>query len=139
MTRKDKPHKGAPILAQLAIFAGILWVSSIISALFPADFVVPTPVIGLVLLYLLLTFKIVKVEWVEDFGMFLISIIGFLFVPSGIQIANDLGILKEEGFQVIFVILVATISLLVITAYVARFVIAIHKKIAGGETDDRVN
>ena len=83
--------------------------------------------------------KVIKLEWVEDFGMFLISIIGFLFVPSGIQIANDLGILKAEGLQLIFVILVATVALLVITAYVARFVIAIHQKLRGGDDHDGIN
>lgn len=138
MQSKGKSHKGTPLLVQFAIFTGILWLSSIISSFFPASFVVPTPVIGLVLLYLLLTLKIIKLEWVESLGMFLISIIGFLFVPSGIQIANDLGVLKEEGLQVVFVIMVATVSLLVVTAYVTRFIIAIHKKIAGGVSDDSI-
>ncbi len=139
MTGKDKSHKSAPVLVQLGIYAGILWISSIISSFFPRDFAVPTPVIGLVLLYLLLTFKIIKLEWVEDFGMFLISIVGFLFVPSGIQIADDLSILKTEGVQVIFVILVATIALLVVTAYVTRVIITIHQKITGGNDHDDVN
>ena len=139
MTGKDKSHKSAPVLVQLGIYAGILWISSIISSFFPRDFVVPTPVIGLVLLYLLLTFRIIKLEWVEDFGMFLISIVGFLFVPSGIQIADDLSILKTEGVQVIFVILVATIALLVVTAYVTRVIIAIHQKITGGNDHDDAN
>lgn len=139
MTGKDKSHKSAPVLVQLGVYAGILWISSIISSFFPRDFAVPTPVIGLVLLYLLLTFKIIKLEWVEDFGMFLISIVGFLFVPSGIQIADDLSILKTEGVQVIFVILVATIALLVVTAYVTRVIITIHQKITGGNDHDDVN
>ncbi|QGV04224.1 CidA/LrgA family protein [Lactobacillus acetotolerans] len=139
MTGKNKSHKSAPVLVQLGIYAGILWISSIISSFFSRDFAVPTPVIGLVLLYLLLTFKIIKLEWVEDFGMFLISIVGFLFVPSGIQIADDLSILKTEGLQVIFVILVATIALLVVTAYVTRVIITIHQKITGGNDHDDVN
>ncbi|WP_302118035.1 CidA/LrgA family protein [uncultured Limosilactobacillus sp.] len=129
MTQKNKKEKKAPILVQMGIFAGVLWVSSVISGILPSSFIVPTPVIGLVLLYLLLTLRIVKVEWVEEFGMFMISLIGFLFVPSGIQIANDLGILREEGLQIVFVIIVATIALLVVTAYVTRFVIAIHCRI----------
>jgi holin-like protein len=132
MTKKDNHHKPAPILVQCAVFAGILWGASIISALCPPSFVVPTPVIGLVLLYLLLTLRIVKLEWVENLGMFLISLIGFLFVPSGIQIANDLGILQREGLQILVVIMVATIALLVVTAYVTRLVIAIHQRILGG-------
>lgn len=129
MTPKDKKEKKAPVLVQMGIFAGVLWVASIISGILPSSFIVPTPVVGLVLLYLLLTFRIIKVEWVEEFGMFMISLIGFLFVPSGIQIANDLGVLREEGLQIVFVIIVATIALLVVTAYVTRFVIAIHRHI----------
>lgn len=147
MKQKAKHTKKAPILVQLGIFAGVLWVASVISGLLPSSFVVPTPVIGLVLLYLLLTLKIVKLEWVEDFGMFMISLIGFLFVPSGIQIANDLGVLRQEGLQIVFVIIVATIALLVITAYVTRLIIAIHRRIAqkrgqdtlGGADDERIN
>ncbi|MFC2684275.1 MAG: CidA/LrgA family protein [Limosilactobacillus oris] len=140
MTRKDNNHKSAPILVQCVIFAGILWVASILSALCPPSFVVPTPVIGLVLLYLLLTLGVVKLEWVENLGMFLISLIGFLFVPSGIQIANDLGILQREGLQILLVILVATVALLVVTAYVTRLVIAIHKRImGGGQQHDSIN
>ena len=139
MSRKDNNHKPAPVLFQCAIFAGILWVASIISALCPPSFTVPTPVIGLILLYLLLTLGVVKLEWVENLGMFLISLIGFLFVPSGIQIANDLGILQRQGWQILLVILVATVSLLVVTAYVARLVIAIHKRIAGGQDHDSIN
>ncbi|MBB1079540.1 CidA/LrgA family protein [Limosilactobacillus sp. STM2_1] len=129
MTPKGKKEKKAPILVQMGIFAGVLWVASIISSVLPSNFIVPTPVIGLVLLYLLLTLKIVKVEWVEDFGIFMISLIGFLFVPSGIQIANDLRILREEGLQIVLVIIIATVTLLVVTAYVTRFVIAIHHRI----------
>lgn len=75
--KSTKPKK-APILVQIGIFSTILFVSSLISALFPKSFPVPTPVVGLVILYLLLTFKIIKLEWVDSFGSFLISIIAFL-------------------------------------------------------------
>lgn len=85
--KKETTKKAAPLLTQLGIFGVILFVSSLISALFPANFPVPTPVIGLVILYLLLTFKIIKPEQVEKVGSFFIGILGFLFVPSGIQLA----------------------------------------------------
>ncbi|XOQ61976.1 MAG: hypothetical protein ACFWTW_07385 [Lentilactobacillus parabuchneri] len=86
--------KDAPILVQMGIFAGVLFVSSLISPLFPPTFPVPTPVIGLVLLYLLLTFHIVKVEWVDKFATFMIGMIAFLFVPSGIQLTAVKGTRK---------------------------------------------
>ena len=91
--------KDAPILIQMGIFAGVLFVSSLISAWLVAvapKFPVPTPVLGLIILYLLLTFHIVKVEWVDKFATFMIGMIAFLFVPSGIQLTASLDIMKVQ-------------------------------------------
>lgn len=132
MTQKQtdsRQPKSAPILVQMGIFAAVLFVSSLISPLFPASFPVPTPVIGLILLYLLLTCHIVKLEWVDNFGSFLISMIGFLFVPSGISLATSLDTMAKSGIQIIIVIIISTVLMLVITAYTARFLILLHNKL----------
>ncbi|GKT04375.1 CidA/LrgA family protein [Furfurilactobacillus sp. WILCCON 0119] len=123
------PKKDAPILIQIGIYATILFISWLISEYvsktFP-KFPLPTPVIGLVLLYLALTFKIVKVEWVDSFGAIMISLIGFLFVPSGIQLAGTLGILQNEGWKLVCVIILSTAVLLVVVAYTTRLFIWIR-------------
>nr|WP_125640757.1 CidA/LrgA family protein [Levilactobacillus tangyuanensis] len=124
---EEKP--ASPILIQMGIFAAILFVSSLISPLFPASFPVPTPVIGLVILYALLASHIVKLRNVEKFGDFMISLIAFLFVPSGIQLAASLDILKTQGVQIVVVVLIATIVLLVVVAYTAAFLIRIRKNV----------
>ncbi|KRN02458.1 effector of murein hydrolase LrgA [Levilactobacillus senmaizukei DSM 21775 = NBRC 103853] len=124
---EEKP--ASPILIQMGIFAAILFVSSLISPLFPASFPVPTPVIGLVLLYILLASHIVKLRNVEKFGDFMISLIAFLFVPSGIQLAASLDILKTQGVQIVVVVLIATIVLLVVVAYTAALLIRIRKNV----------
>lgn len=124
---EEKP--ASPILIQMGIFAAILFVSSLISPLFPASFPVPTPVIGLVLLYVLLASHIVKLRNVEKFGDFMISLIAFLFVPSGIQLAASLDILKTQGVQIVVVVLIATVVLLVVVAYTAAFLIRIRKNV----------
>ncbi|EOA09129.1 amino acid/peptide transporter (Peptide:H+ symporter) [Pediococcus acidilactici D3] len=62
--KKDQEKKKTPILVQMAIFAAILFVSQIISQLFPANIVVPTPLIGMIILYILLATHIVKLEQV---------------------------------------------------------------------------
>lgn len=126
--KKEKALKSAPILVQMFIYAAILFVSQIISDLMPKHFPVPTPVIGLVLLYLLLTTHIVKVEWVDSFGSALISLIGFLFVPSGILLAANLKVMKTQGVQLVIVIIASTIILLVVIAYTTRlFNWVVHK------------
>lgn len=125
---KETP-KSAPILVQMFIYAAILFVSQIISDLMPKSFPVPTPVIGLVLLYVLLTAHIIKVEWVDSFGSALISLIGFMFVPSGISLAANLKIMAKEGVQLVVVIIISTIILLVVTAYTTKFFSWLIKKI----------
>lgn len=132
--KKEKAPKPAPILVQMSIFAAILFVAQIISDLMPKYFPVPTPVIGLVLLYSLLTTHIVKVEWVDSFGSALISLIGFLFVPSGISLAANLKIMETQGVQLVIVIIASTIILLVVIAYTTRFFSWAVHKIASNQT-----
>ncbi|MCX8737539.1 CidA/LrgA family protein [Lactobacillus sp. B4026] len=125
---KAEKTKSAPILVQMFIYAAILFASQIISDLMPKSFPVPTPVIGLVLLYLLLTLHLIKVEWVDSFGSALISLIGFMFVPSGISLAANLKIMETQGVQLVIVIIASTIILLVVVAYTTRFFSwAVHK------------
>ncbi|UDM31839.1 CidA/LrgA family protein [Lentilactobacillus laojiaonis] len=127
--------KPAPILIQMGIFAAVLFISSLISPLFPVSFPVPTPVIGLVLLYLLLTLHIVKVEWVEQFANLMISLIAFLFVPSGIQLTASLNIMKAQGIQLVAVIVISTVILLVVVSLVTTFFIKIKKDVFHSNVD----
>ena len=115
------------------IYAAILFTAPIISDLMPKTFPVPTPVIGLVLLYVLLTFHVIKVEWVDSFGSALISLIGFMFVPSGISLAGNLKIMKAQGLQLIIVVIASTIILLVVTAYTTKFFSWVIEKITNNQ------
>ncbi|MGR3741932.1 CidA/LrgA family protein [Companilactobacillus sp. DQM5] len=126
----EKDKKDSPILIQVGIMLGILFISNILSKMMPASFPVPTPVWGLVILYLLLTFKVIKIEQVEKISNFFIGILGFLFVPSGIQLYQNLEIIKEDGLRLILVIIFSTIILLVVIAYTSRILINIKKKIS---------
>ena len=135
MDKKDKKPEASNIYVQMGIFAAILFVSQLISDLFPKSFVVPTPLIGMVLLYVLLACHIVKLHQVEKFGTFMIGLIAFLFVPSGIQLAAHLDIMRREGIQDVSVIIISTIILLVVIAYIGALVMSIHHKITGNKKD----
>ena len=130
---KKEKTKSAPILVQMFIYAAILFTAQIISDLMPKTFPVPTPVIGLVLLYVLLTFHVIKVEWVDSFGSALMSLIGFMFVPSGISLAGNLKIMKAQGLQLIIVVIASTIILLVVTAYTTKFFSWVIEKITNNQ------
>ncbi|UQS82954.1 CidA/LrgA family protein [Bombilactobacillus thymidiniphilus] len=128
MKNETQEKKSAPLLVQMLIYAAVLFVSQFISNSMPKSFPLPTAVVGLVLLYLLLTLHIIKVEWVDSFGGAMIGLIGFLFVPSGISLAANLKIMHDEGIKLVIVIILATIVLLVVTAYTTRLLLLLSEK-----------
>lgn len=108
-------------LQQASIFAIIMLVSKGIAFLLPIP--MPASVIGLILLFLALCLKIIKLEQVEAFGTSLTGIISFLFVPSGISLINSLDILSAYGIQIFTVIFVATFVILAITGWGATYLL----------------
>ena len=122
-SQKTEQKKSAPIFIQLSIYAAILLVSQLISDLLPKSLPIPSTVIGLILMYLLLTSHLIKLEWVDSLASLLISMIGFMFVPSGISLAANLGIMKAEGLQLVIVICLSTIIMLVVVTYVTSLIL----------------
>lgn len=113
-------------LTQAFIFAVIMLVSNGIAGMLPIP--IPASVIGLVLLFTLLCTKVIKLEQVESLGTALTSLIGFLFVPSGISVMNSLGVMQEYGLLIVFVIFLATVILLGATGLFSQLILT-----AGGK------
>ncbi|MDP4525411.1 antiholin-like murein hydrolase modulator LrgA [Bacillus halotolerans] len=113
-------------LTQAFIFAVVMLVSNMISAFVPIP--IPASVVGLVLLFLLLCLKVIKLEQVETLGASLTSLIGFLFVPSGISVMNSLGVMQQYGLQIVLVILLATIILLGATGLFSQLILTLSGK-----------
>ncbi|MED1748273.1 MULTISPECIES: antiholin-like murein hydrolase modulator LrgA [Bacillus] len=113
-------------LSQAFIFATVMFVSNLISMYLPIP--MPASVIGLVLLFVLLTTKIVKLEQVEQLGTSLTGLISFLFVPSGISVIQSLGVMQEVGVQVVGVIIIATIMLLATTGLFSQLLMQLSER-----------
>ncbi|KAA6448654.1 antiholin-like murein hydrolase modulator LrgA [Bacillus swezeyi] len=113
-------------LTKAFIFAVIMFVSNGIAGILPIP--IPASVIGLVLLFTLLSAGVIKLEQVESLGAALTSLIGFLFVPSGISVINSLGVMQKYGLSIVFVIFLATVILLAATGLFSQFILA-----AGGK------
>ena len=66
----------------------------------------------------------------DSFATFLISLIGFMFVPSGISLATSLDLMAKQGVQIVLVVIISTVLMLVITAYTAWILIGLKNKIS---------
>ncbi|RRK10626.1 effector of murein hydrolase LrgA [Lactiplantibacillus garii] len=122
--------KKGTFIKQIMIYGVILFVSSLLSylsgQLWPA-FPMPTALIGMVMLYLLLTFKVVKLEQVAGVSNFFVQIISLIFIPSGIALVTKLDVLKAEGLQIILVVMLSTLMLLLFTAGIAWILVQVKE------------
>ncbi|MFC6295719.1 CidA/LrgA family protein [Lactiplantibacillus daoliensis] len=122
--------KKTKFIKQIMIYGVILLVSSLISELVNQiwpGFPMPPALIGMIMLYLLLTLKIVKLEQVEGVSNFFVQIISLIFIPSGVALVTKLDVLKAEGVQIIIVVVVSTLMLLLFTAGISWLLIKVKE------------
>ncbi len=96
------------IFGCLAVGELIVWLTGI---------TIPSSIIGMLLLAALLQTKVVKEEWVKGMSDFLISNMGFFFVPPGVALMLYLDIIKAEFIPIVVATVVSTILVLIVTGW----------------------
>jgi len=96
------------IFGCLAVGELIVWLTGI---------TIPSSIIGMLLLTALLQTKVVKLEWVKGMSDFLISNLGFFFVPPGVALMLYFDIIKAELLPIIFATLASTVIVLIVTGW----------------------
>ena len=96
------------IFGCLAIGELIVWLTGI---------TIPSSIIGMLLLAALLQMKVIKEEWVKGMSDFLISNMGFFFVPPGVALMLYLDIIKAELIPIAVATVVSTILVLIVTGW----------------------
>ncbi|MEE0520270.1 MAG: CidA/LrgA family protein [Bacteroidaceae bacterium] len=100
---------------QLAIIIGCLAVGELIVWLTRVP--VPSSILGMLLLTALLQMKVVKIEWVESLSNFLISNMGFFFVPPGVALMLYFDIIEAEFWPIVISVVASTVLVLVMTGW----------------------
>ena len=78
---------------------------------------IPSSIIGMLLLAALLQMKAIKVEWVKGMSDFLISNMGFFFVPPGVALMLYLDVIKAEFVPIVVATVVSTVLVLIVTGW----------------------
>ena len=78
---------------------------------------IPSSIIGMLLLAALLQIKAIKVEWVKGMSDFLISNMGFFFVPPGVALMLYLDVIKAEFVPIVVATVVSTVLVLIVTGW----------------------
>ena len=104
-----------PMIRQCFIIFGCLAVGELIVWL--TGIAIPSSIIGMLFLAALLQTKVVKEEWVKGMSDFLISNMGFFFVPPGVALMLYLDIIKAEFIPIVVATVVSTVLVLIVTGW----------------------
>lgn len=111
-------------LKLLIMFSQIcfLFVFQIIGSLISGMLKLPIPgsILGLVLLFILLQLKIVKISWVDIGAKWLLADMVLFFVPSAVGIIQYKNILELQGIKIMLVIVLSTIFVMAFTGLSAE-------------------
>jgi len=96
------------IFGCLALGELIVWLTGI---------TIPSSIIGMLLLAAMLQLKVIKLEWVKGMSDFLISNLGFFFVPPGVALMLYFDIIQAEFLPIVVATVVSTILVLIVTGW----------------------
>ncbi|WP_062197703.1 CidA/LrgA family holin-like protein [Massilibacterium senegalense] len=82
---------------------------------------IPGSIIGMFLLFLLLMTNILRLEWIEDGSHVLLRHLPLLFLPATIGIINYKSLASFYGLQLIFIVIVSSIMVFVISGKTAQY------------------
>lgn len=112
------------ILYQIAIIFSICFVSELISAVLPIF--IPAPLIALLLLFLLLETKILKIDNIKEKSDFLLSNMAFFFIPAGVKVIEHVAVIKAIWWQFLLIVIISTILVFFITGLTVTLVIKLQ-------------
>ncbi len=92
----------------------------------------PGSVLAMILLFLCLALKLIKMEQIDIAADFLLKNMVLLFIPSTVSIISYVGILEDIIFKFLFICIVTTIITFICTAYSVKLTMYIMNKFKGG-------
>lgn len=98
---------------------------------------IPASIYAMVILFVCLCTKIIKLDDVKDTGMFLIEIMPLMFIPAGVGLMKSWGVLKPLIVPVLVITVVSLVAVMGVSGRVSQRIIASEDK--KGESEGTVN
>jgi len=113
-------------LKQLALIFLICILGQLISSFIGNR--IPGNVVAMILLFLLLYFKIIKMSMIEDTTDFILTNMGIFFIPSCLGIIESYQLLLGDLFLLVFVCVITTIITSLATGLTVKYVLRIQNR-----------
>lgn len=83
---------------------------------------IPGSIIGLVILWLALYFKILNVKYIQNGASFMLAFLTLFFIPSTVGVINYPELLTLSGGLFVLAVIMSTIFVLIITGKISKFI-----------------
>jgi len=111
---------------QLAVISLVAFLGEFLSGVLPLP--VPGSVYGMLLMFLGLCLKVIRLEHVENVADFLLLIMPIFFVAPGVGIIETYASIKDSVWTLILISVVTTFLIMVVTGWVSQLMIRIKEK-----------
>ena len=81
---------------------------------------IPGNVIGMVILFLLLCFKVIKVEQISTISNFFLDHLAFFFIPAGVGLISSFTVIKGIWLQLLIVCFITTVITMACTGRIVQ-------------------
>ena len=113
-------------LKQFCIIISISFVGEIVNKIVPLP--IPASIYGIVILFVLLCTKVIKVSDVREVSKFLIEIMPIMFVPPAAGLLETWGIVQTGLWQYLLLTIISTVIVMAVSGLVTQLVIKIGRK-----------
>ncbi len=113
-------------LKQFGIILFISFIGEILNHLIPLP--VPASIYGIVILFLCLELKVIKLDDVKDTGKFLIEIMPVMFIPAAAGVIDVWSIIKPSCFEYVAILIISTIAVMAVSGLMTQFVVRLTGK-----------
>lgn len=84
---------------------------------------IPGTITGMLLLFGLLYFKILRLSHIENAGNFLLLNMTIFFLPPSVSLIENIALLKTGFIKIIFLVVFSTLITMVVTALTVQYLI----------------
>ncbi|MEA4815653.1 MAG: CidA/LrgA family protein [Lachnospiraceae bacterium] len=114
------------LLFQFGIIVAVSFAGEVLNHIVPLP--VPASIWGMIIMFLLLFTKIIKLNQVEKAADYMLSIMSVLFVPVGAGLMESFPYVKNEIMAIIAIIIISTLVCFFVTGRTAEAIISISKR-----------
>ena len=105
---------------QLAIILGIWAIGEYTSSFLQNIITIPGSIIGMILLFLALQFKVIKLDNISYVGDLFLDNMAIFFVPAGVALIKSLDLISNNVFVLLITIFFSTIAVMYSTGFVVQ-------------------